>query len=188
MTYVQGQHEEAAHAKTQRRKERQKRLPSWDRRNGLALRPCGFARPCRCLKRRLTQRRQGAKKGNNDLPLGKEETALLCGLCGFARPCRCLKRRLTQRRKDAKKGKNGFLLGTEETALLCALAALRGPAVVSASKGGSRKDAKTQRKAKTASFLPLRVKPAAGGSRTRTGGPWPGSRWEYPLPGRPQGG
>jgi hypothetical protein len=38
MTYVQGRREKAAHAKTPRRKERQERLPSWDRRNGRALR------------------------------------------------------------------------------------------------------------------------------------------------------
>jgi len=59
------QREKAAHAKAPRRKERQERLPSWDRRNGRALRLCGFARPCRCfsVKRRLTQRRKDAKKG-----------------------------------------------------------------------------------------------------------------------------
>jgi hypothetical protein len=75
------------------------------------------------VKRRLTQRRQDAKRVKNDLLLGTEETALLCVLCGFARPCRCLtvKRRPTQRRKDAKKDKNDLLLGTEETALLCVL-------------------------------------------------------------------
>jgi hypothetical protein len=86
------------------------------------------------VKRRLTQRRQDAKKGKDGLLLGKEKTALLCVLCGFARPCRCLsvKRRLTQRRQDAKKGKDGLLLGREKTALLCVLAALRDPAVASA--------------------------------------------------------
>ena len=79
------------------------------------------------MKRRLTQRRKDAKKGNNDLLLRKEETAVLCGLCGFARACRCLKRRLTQRRQDAKKGQNDALLGTEKTALLGGLCGFARP-------------------------------------------------------------
>jgi hypothetical protein len=86
MTYVQEQRKKMAHAKAQRRKERQERTFSWQRRNGLALRLCGFARPCRCfnVKRRLTQRRQDAKKGKNGLLIGTEETALLRVRCGFA--------------------------------------------------------------------------------------------------------
>ena len=60
------------------------------------------------VKRRLTQRRKDARKGQNDGLLGTEKTALLGGLCGFARPRRCLNRRLTQRRQDAKKDKNGY--------------------------------------------------------------------------------
>ena len=113
MTYIQEQRKKAPHAKAQRRKERQERTSSWQRRNGRALRLFGFARPRRCLKRRLTQRRKDAKKGKNGFLLGTEETAVLCAFAALRDPAVAytidsVKRRLTQRRKDAKKDKKGY--------------------------------------------------------------------------------